>query len=287
MTRLEPAVALVCGAGSLPYAIADAAVQRGRTVVLFAIKGWADPERVPRYRHHWVTLGKFGRWRALAREEGCRQVVLIGGLVRPALGDIGLDWRTLRILPRLARCYRGGDNRLLSGIAEILEQDGFEVVSAQELAPDILVPRGAVGGVPPRATDLADIDRGLAVLAALGPFDIGQAVVVCDGRVLGIEAAEGTDQLLGRIAALRADGRVATPRGRGVLIKAPKRGQDRRFDLPAIGPATLSGVIAAGLGGIAVLAEAAVMAEPQQLIRAADAAGVFVLGIEPTGAHPR
>src|SRR3954468_21847013 len=98
--------AVVCGAGSLPYALADAALARGRQVVLFAVKGWADPARVPRYRHHWVALGDFGRWRRLATAEGCREVVFIGTLLRPAIRDLHLDWQTLRLLPRIGRLYR-------------------------------------------------------------------------------------------------------------------------------------------------------------------------------------
>ena len=284
---LQPTVALVCGAGSLPYAIADAAVRRGREVVLFAIAGWADPDRVRGYRHHWVSLGKFGGWRALAKAEGCQQVVFIGGLVRPGIRNLRLDWRTLRILPRIARCYRGGDDKLLSGLAQILEEDGFEVVGAHELAPEILIAEGTVGSVHPRAANELDIARGLAVLGALAPFDIGQAVVVAQNRVLGVEAAEGTDRLLARIAELRRDGRVDSPKGTGVLVKAPKLGQDRRFDLPAIGPATVSGVIRAGLAGIAVLAGEGVMAEPQRVATVADQGGVFVVGVNPVPAPLR
>jgi DUF1009 family protein len=117
------------------------------------------------------------------------------------------------------------------------------------------------------------------VIETLGAHDIGQAVVVADGYVVAVEAAEGTDLLLERVADLRARGRLTVPAGRGVLVKAPKPGQDRRFDLPAIGPATVEGARRAGLAGIAVIAGATIVAEPQRAARLADEARLFVAGI--------
>src|SRR5579864_6508126 len=104
-------IAVICGGGSLPYAVADTALRQGRRITLFAIRGWADPSRVAHYRHHWIELGQFGRLRRLALAEGCRDVVFIGAVIRPALGDVRLDWTTARLLPRLAWLYRGGDDQ--------------------------------------------------------------------------------------------------------------------------------------------------------------------------------
>jgi UDP-2,3-diacylglucosamine hydrolase len=276
----KPRTAVVCGAGALPYAVADAAMGRGREVVLFAVRGWADPARVQRYRHHWVALGTFGRWRRLAKAEGCQEVVFIGAVLRPAIRHIRLDWHTLRLLRRIAGLYRGGDDQLLCGLARIVEEHGFRVVGAHEVAPELLVPKGAIGSRRPTRSQEADIARGLAVLAALAPFDIGQAVVVAHNQVVAIEAAEGTDSLLARIAELRRLGRINTPAGAGVLVKAPKRGQDHRFDLPAIGPATVRGVVKAGLAGVAVAAGGAIMAEPARVAVTADDGRVFVVGVD-------
>jgi UDP-2,3-diacylglucosamine hydrolase len=193
------------------------------------------------------------------------------------------DWAAARLLPRLVRLYRGGDDQLLSGIARILEEHGLRLHGAHEVAPDILVPAGPVGRQRPSTRDLADIRLGLAILAALGPFDVGQSVVVAERQVLGLEAAEGTDGLLERIAALRKSGRVQTAAGVGVLVKAPKPGQDRRFDLPAIGPQTVSGVARAGLAGLAVVAGEAIMAEPPRIAITADKFRVFVTGVAGDG----
>ena len=136
-----------------------------------------------------------------------------------------------------------------------------------------------MGKRAPSEGDRADIATGLAVLAAMGPFDIGQAAVIAAGHVLAVEAAEGTDAMLSRVAELRRLGRIRYPVGAGVLVKAPKVGQDRRFDLPSIGPQTIAGVIRAGLAGLAVVAGATIMAEPEVVVAAADRGKIFVVGI--------
>lgn len=272
-------LAVICGSGSLPFAVADAVAGRGRRVVLFAIRGWADPQRVASYPHHWAALGQFGWFCRMARREGCRDVVFIGSLVRPAIWRIRPDFKTLLLLPRIVGLFRGGDDHLLSGVAKIFEEHGFRLVGAHEIAPDIVMPEGVLGHRQPNERDHADIAIGLALLHATSPFDVGQAVVVADQRVLAIEAAEGTDHMLARIAELRKNGRVAAPGGRGVLIKASKRGQDRRVDLPSIGPLTVAGAARAGLAGIAVVAGSTIVAEPQRIGAAADDERLFVIGV--------
>jgi DUF1009 family protein len=289
MTAPVPAVAgegplaIVCGGGALPFAVADAVLQRGRGVVLFPIRGWVDPQAVEPYQHRFVELGQLGRFCRLAVQAGCRDIVMIGTMSRPAPRQIRLDWQTIRELPRILALFRGGDDHLLSGLGRILEDHGFRLVGAHEVAPEVLMPQGAIGRRMPGERDRADIARGVAVLAAMGPFDIGQAAVVADGHVLALEAIEGTDHMLERIAALRAEGRVRNPRGTGVLVKAPKPAQDRRFDLPTIGPQTVAGAARAGLAGIAVTAGAAIIAEAGKVATAADAAGLFVTGLAPDG----
>ena len=253
-------LAIICGGGSLPYAVAEAVVGRGRGVVLFAIRGFADASAVARYPHHWFALGQAGRFRRLARAAGCHDVVFIGSLVRPPISKVRLDWLTLMILPQILRSYRGGDDHLLSGLARIFEQLGFHLVAPQELAPEILAREGTLGRIDPSARDAADIARGLSLIASIGAFDVGQAVVVADNRVLAVEAAEGTDGMLDRVTTLRREGRIGVPDGVGVLIKAPKPNQDRRFDLPSIGPRTIEGVARAGLAGFAVVAREALIA---------------------------
>ena len=276
-------LAVICGGGALPYAVADAIVASGRRVVLFALRGWADPAQVARFPHRWIALGQLGRFTRLARDEGCRELVCIGSLARPAIAQLRFDLTTLRLLPRLVRAFRGGDDHLLSAVGTILEGQGFRLMGAQEVAPQILVPAGAIGRIRPGDRDRADIARGLAILAAIGPFDVGQAVVVADQHCVAVEGIEGTDAMLARIADLRSGGRIRAAAGIGVLVKAPKPGQDRRFDLPSIGPQTVDGVVRAGLAGIAVAAGSSIAAESERLIALADRAGVFVAGVAGDG----
>ena len=263
----------------MPFAVADSLIARGLDPVVFALKGACDPVRVARFRHHWISVGQVGRAVKLFRSENCRDLVFIGTLVRPALSEIRLDWGTLRVLGRVWAAFRGGDDHLLSGIGRILEQDGFRMVGIKDVAPDLLVPVGALTHAIPDAKAIADIAKGRAVLAALGPFDIGQAAIVIDGHVVGVEDIEGTDGLLARVARLRGEGRIRANSPRGVLVKGPKSAQDLRFDLPTIGPRTVEGAVKAELAGIAVVAGNTIVAEPQAMIERADAAGLFVTGL--------
>jgi hypothetical protein len=270
---------ILAGGGVLPFAAADAIRNRGGKPFLFAIRGFCDPEQVSKYPHHWIALGQVGRLTRLMRSEGCRDIVFIGGLVRPALSDIRLDWGTLRVIPQIARAMRGGDDHLLRGIGRIFEQHGFRLVGIKDVAPELLMPQGAITQRAPDDDMNADIAKGRELLLALGPYDVGQAVVVIDGHAIGVEDIEGTDGLLARVARLRDEGRIRAKAGRGVLVKAPKINQDLRFDLPTLGPKTVEGLVAAKLAGVGIVAGQALIADPQTMIAQADKAGVFVVGL--------
>jgi hypothetical protein len=279
----EPALAIICGGGSLPFALADAARRRGRRVVLFALRGWADPQRIAAYPHHWIWIGQFGRFMRIAAAEGCRDVVFIGSVGRPSFWQMRPDVRTLRLMPRIIRLFRGGDDHLQSGVGRIFEEHGFRLLGPPDIAPELLMPHGPIGARLPNERDRADIARGLALLRATSPFDIGQAAIVADNQVLAVEGPEGTDMTLARVAELRRDGRIRTPVGTGVLVKAVKVGQDHRIDLPSIGPHTVDGATAAGLAGIAVIAGSTIVAEPERIAAAADRARIFVVGVDTDG----
>ena len=277
--EISSPIGLIAAGGVMPFAVADSLTARGINPILFALTGACDPVRVERFRHHWISIGQLGRAVKLFRAENCRDLVFIGTLVRPALSEIRLDWGTLRVLGRVWAAFRGGDDHLLSGIGRILEQDGFRMVGIKEVAPDLLMPEGCITRASPDENAAADIARGRDVLRALSPFDIGQAAIVIDGHVVGVEDIEGTDGLLARVAHLRNEGRIRAKAARGVLVKAPKSGQDLRFDLPTIGPPTIEGAAAAKLAGIAIVAGNTIVVEPQAMIEAADAAGLFVTGL--------
>lgn len=283
----DDSLAIICGGGSFPAAVADAVARRGRRPVMFGIKGWADATVIERYAHHWIAIGQAGRFFRLARTEHCRDVLFIGTVLRPPLSALRLDWQTIKLMPRVMRFFRGGDDKLLSGVAGVAETGGLRVVGVKDVAPEIFVPQGVLGRHAPIERDRADIARALTVIGALGPFDVGQAAIVANNNVLAVEAAEGTDNMLVRIAELRKLGRVTSPLGAGVLVKAPKSGQDRRFDLPSIGPRTIENIARAGLAGLAVTAGSTMIAEADQAIAAADRAGIFLVGVSEDAREER
>jgi len=277
--QISSPIGVIAAGGTLPFAVADSLVARSISPVFFALRGVCDPMQVARFRHHWISIGQLGRLANLLRAENCRDLVFIGALVRPALSEIRLDWKTIRAMASVLKAFRGGDDHLLSSVGRILEKDGFRMVGIKDVAPDLLMPAGCLTRAVPTEDASADIAKGREVLRALSPFDIGQAAIVIDGHVLGVEDIEGTDGLLARVARLRGEGRVRAKASRGVLVKVPKSGQDLRFDLPTLGPRTIEGAAAAGLAGIAILAGHTIVAEPQLMVEAADKASLFVVGL--------
>lgn len=278
-------LAIICGGGTFPLAVAEGARRAGRPVVLFPVRGFADAD-FSAWPHEWVSLGGFGFLRSEMRRRGCRDVVFIGNVLRPRIRDLRLDWTTLRLMPRVLRLFRGGDDFLLTGLGRLVEESGFRLVGAHEVAPEILMPAGQLGAIAPDAAARADIARGREALAVMGPLDIGQGLVVMNRHVVAVEAAEGTDLMLARVAELRANGRVKMPARCGVLVKRPKAGQDLRIDLPSLGARTVEGAVRAGLAGIAVEAGGVIVADGAELIRRADEAGLFILGFEPADGAP-
>ncbi|MBR1142158.1 LpxI family protein [Bradyrhizobium sp. AUGA SZCCT0431] len=278
-SEISSPVGVIAGGGAMPFAVADSLAARGIAPVLFALRGSCDPVRAERFRHHWISVGQIGRAKKLLRSEGCRDLIFIGTLLRPALSEIRLDWGTIRVIGPILAAFRGGDDHLLSGIGRIFEQDGFRMVGIRQVAPDMLMPEGRIARATPDPAGAADIEKGREVLRALSPFDIGQAVVVIDGHVVAVEDIEGTDGLLARVARLRSEGRIRAGTGRGVLVKAPKTSQDLRFDLPTVGATTVEGAAKAGLAGIAIIAGQTIAADAQAMIEAADSAGLFIQGL--------
>ena len=273
------AVGIVAGGGALPSAVASALEARGRRPVMFAIKGYCELPTIVGRDHHWVALGQIGRLTRLLRREQCGDVVAVGSLIRPALSELRLDWQTLRLMPSLIRAFRGGDDHLLTSVAKIFADNGFRLVGVKDIAPELAVPQGALTRRKPDDAALRDIVKGRAVLAALSAFDVGQAAVVIDEHVVALEDIEGTDALLRRVARLRETGRIRAPAGRGVLVKAPKTGQELRIDMPALGPGTAAGAAEARLAGVAVVAGQTLLVEGEAVVAAADAAGLFVVGV--------
>jgi len=270
-------VAIICGGGAFPAAVAEAVTKRGRPVYLFLLKGYADPG-LQQYPHEWIRLGSAAKYMNAGRH-GAREIVVIGSVVRPRLLQIGFDWKSLSYLPQIAKLFLGGDNSLLSGLARIFEEHGLKLRGAHEVAPELLMPAGLATRIEPTGREREDIEVGGRLLHALDSFDVGQAVVVAGKRIVAIEGAEGTAGLLARVAEMRRSGRLKLAEREGVLVKLPKPSQDRRIDLPAIGTDTIVQAKEAGLAGIAVEAGGSLVLDAQQFVETADAAGLFVIAL--------
>jgi DUF1009 family protein len=268
----EP-LGIIAGGGPLPGQVAAAAAAAGRDVFITALEGFAEPAVVAAYPHQFFRLGAIGAIRAALRERNCRDIVMIGPVKRPSLLALRPDAEGAKLVAKIGRAAFAGDDGLLAAIIRTLGEDGFRVLGAHDILADVLGPAGLLTITAPDAGAMADVRRGLEVLAALGAADIGQACVVQQGIVLAVEAVEGTDAMLGRVAA------VARPGPGGVLVKCAKPGQDRRADLPALGVATIRNAVAAGLRGIAFEAGGTILADRTAMVAAADAAGLFLTGL--------
>ena len=264
---------IVAGNGALPRRLIENCRAAGRPVFVLALEGEADQATVAGVPHAWCRLGAAAAGLDLLHANAVIDLVLAGGVRRPSLSALRPDWRAAKFFARIG--YRAlGDDGLLSAVVKELEREGFHVIGAEELlASDDLLPEGPLGRSEPSAQARADIEHGLRLARAIGALDIGQAVVVQQGLVLGVEAVEGTDGLLRRCAGLRREGPG------GVLVKAAKPGQERRVDRPTIGPQTVVLAAAAGLQGIAAEAGMTIVVDRGEIVRAADLAGLFVVGI--------
>jgi DUF1009 family protein len=275
--KTVPPLAILCGGGGLPFEAARFARENGRDVLLVGIVGVTPPE-VEAFPHVWVRMGEVGKLFATLRTRAIAELALLGPMGRPEFAELRLDWGAVRRAGELASLFRGGDDNLLKGIAGIFSREGIRIVGPIEFAPQLLAPEGLIAGRAPNAEAEADIKFAATLLGALSPFDVGQGAVVANGRVLAIEAAEGTDAMLARIAEMRGSQRLRLKGPAGVFVKAAKRGQDMRLDLPAVGVKTIEGAARAELSGLAIAAGEVLIADRANFAKGAAAAGLFVVG---------
>lgn len=265
-------VGIVAGNGTLPTEIAEAVTASGRRPFIVAIADEAE-DAVNRFDHERLDWGRFGNLFKVLEREDARDVVFAGGVRRrPNLRLRHLDWTTVKAVPSLLVMLMSGDDGILSGLARMFEERGFAMRGVGDVAPELLLDED-LGRVS--ATAREQIALGTGIVRALGPFDVGQGAVVCGKRAVAVEGLEGTDSMLERVERLRDEGRLKDDRD-GVLVKVPKPGQDRRMDLPAIGPRTVLRARAAGLRGIAGEAGGMVVLERERTRTLAREHGLFL-----------
>ena len=267
---------IVAGSGALPGRVLEVCRQSERPVFMLAFEGGTEPATVESVEHAWTSFRTLGSALDRLRAAGVDELVLVGPLKRPSFKDLAGDVRIARFLARVgARSL--GDDGLLRAVVSTLEEEGFRVSGIDDYLGHMVAEARPYGRHRPSPSAERDLAQGFAVVRALGALDVGQAAVVRDGVVLGVEAQEGTDALLARCAGLAGAGRG------GVLVKASKPGQERRVDLPVIGARTVEGADNAGLDGIAIQAGGVLVVDAAEVGAAADAAGLFVVGADAAG----
>ncbi len=263
---------ILAGGGNLPNLIVEACRQINRDVFVIAFEGQAGADAVANVPHAWVRLGAAGKALELLRGVSVDELVLAGPISRPTMASLRPDAKALEFFAKLGT-KAIGDDGLLRAVIATLEAEGFKVASPVDILDDLQVAEGVLGAVDPDDDAMSDVSRGIEILRALSPVDIGQAVVVQESLVLGVEAVEGTDALIERCGLLKREGPGP------VLVKTRKQGQDTRVDLPTIGAATMKKAAVAGFRGVAIEAEATLVLERERVIDAGDEAKMFILAV--------
>lgn len=275
MTTHTRKLGIIAGGGSIPALLVRHCQEQGRDFFVLAIEGNADKSffsgDIP---HQWIRIGQAGTGFKRLAEEKVQDVIMIGTIRRPSFFDLVPDLRTTAFFAKIGTKALGDDGILRALVKEI-ESEGMAVKGVHEVMPDILVKSGVLGKHKPDKQALADIERGIEVAAELGKLDVGQAVVVQQGLVLGVEGIEGTDELIRRCQDYKRKG-VG-----GVLVKLRKPQQDMRIDLPTIGTRTIERAHETGLRGIAVHAGNGLIVDETEVIKLADKYGLFVIGVTP------
>jgi hypothetical protein len=270
---------LIAGGGSLPVEIAEHCLRSGRPLFVIRLKGFAGAGLEP-FAGAEVGLAELGKCFKALKRAGCKAVCLAGQVNRPDFATLMPDLRGLAALPAAIAAARKGDDALLRMLVGEFEKEGFAVEGAHEVMDDLGLATGPLGRRAPGPEHMSDIDQAMAAARAVGRLDAGQAAVVCHGLVLALEAAEGTDALLARVAELPEALRGRPDAPLGVLAKAPKPTQETRVDLPTIGPATVEAVARAGLAGIVGETGHLLVLDRDAVISLADELGLFIVGVE-------
>lgn len=266
-------IALIAGGGMLPRSIIADCAKRGIEVFIVGFEGQTPRELVEDSPHLWTHLGAVGQVINVLKEQGIKDLVMAGGMKRPSLLELRPDFKALKILGKIGFGALGDDG-LLKLLKAELENEGFAIHGVQKFSQHLIAAEGLLGKTKPLKEDEQTVDLGVKVSQAIGALDIGQAVIVQQGLVIGVEAIEGTDSLIERCGGL-----LRTGRG-GILVKTCKPQQDRSMDLPTIGSETIELANKYGLCGIIIQAGHSIILDTKSVADKADAYNMFILGIK-------
>lgn len=273
---------LIAGGGALPVSVAARCEAEGRPVFLVRLAGFADPH-LARYPGIDAGMAEIGKVLSALRKAGCDAVCFAGTVSRPDFKTLKPDLKGATLLPGIVAAATRGDDALLRKILSIFEAEGYVIQGADDILGGETLPGGALGAIQPTPDQLDDLRKALYIAEKAGELDIGQGAVVCDGLVLAVEAQEGTDAMLARVAGLPADLRGSGRARKGALAKAPKPIQDLRVDMPVMGARTVEMAAAAGLAGVGGVAGKLIVIDRDGVVAAADRLGLFVWGEAPGG----
>jgi UDP-2,3-diacylglucosamine hydrolase len=266
-------IGIIAGRGELPRQLAQSLSQRNVAFHMLLVEDEADPADYTNLKHDIIPITKVGRYlKALARE-GCDAVTLAGPVSRPNFKKIFPDKEGFKLLSKIGGAISKGDDGLMNAITSFIEEKGFKIIGPHEVSDEFLAKRGKLGSIVPNDEEMLDIEKGVSVCRQIGALDIGQAIVIRSGYVLGVEAAEGTEKLIERCR------EFAWEEPAGILIKLSKPGQNLQADMPAVGPDTILQMHAAGLKGLVVEAGKTLLLQIDQLKTTADEKGIFIFTV--------
>lgn len=275
-------VGLISGSGDLPLSVTEGTVQSGHEIVVAALEGFAETTTFS-VGSRSFGLAEFGGITKFFKKQNCTHVCLAGNVERPDFKNLKPDLKGLKHLPGAVMAAKEGDDSLMRYILETFEKEGFTIISPQELCDSLLLPSGNLGAHSLSQEHRDDAEKACKIASTIGGLDIGQGAVVCRGLVLAVEAQEGTDAMLERVAALPQSLRGTPKKREGLLAKMVKPGQETRVDLPTIGPKTVELASKAGLAGIVAEGGRAFVMQRDDVIRLANEYGLFVAGLPPLG----
>lgn len=276
-----PKLGIIAGSTDLPRLIAESCLEQGREFIVLAVEGACQPETVEDLPHEWIRLGGLTHAITTLKQEGAEELVMAGKITRPKLSGLRPDLKATKLLARLGSTLFKGDDELIRTIISFLEDEGFRVIGVDDVTRQLLAPEGLIGSIYPDKRAQQDIEFGARIAEGIGALDIGQAVIVQNQQVLGVEAIEGTAELIKRCGPLKVEAKG------GVLVKCKKPIQERRVDLPTIGIATIDQLAEAGFAGLAIEAGSTLMVDKRGIIARANELGLFIVGfsVDPSSAN--
>ena len=260
-------LALIAGQGSLPTRIASRVPQ---WPIIAAVEGFPPDELIPEFTFSFANLGTLLQH---LRARDVKTVCFAGAVDRPPLDVCKVDAATAPLMPQLLKINCLGDDGALRVVMTVFEQAGFEIISASDLLSDVTTSVGILTKATPDEMAYDGAAKGVRTLYALSDLDIGQSCVIAKSQVIAIETLPGTDWMLKTLVNVEAA-------NRGVLVKLPKRGQDRRVDMPTIGPMTIENAHAAGLSGVVIASDGTMIVDAQDTIDTANRYGLFLMAMQ-------